>query len=328
MQWSERIGRRIKLRDLHILLAVVRSGSMSKAAKDLAVSHPVVVKVVADQERTLGVRLLDRDRHGVEPTIYGRALLEHAVAAFEELRQGVNAVEFLRDPGAGELRIGGPDPMISGLFPVIIARLTRGYPRLAIQVTIVSPGLLQFQQLRDREFEILIGRLPRSLPDDDLHVEVLFDEPLLVAAGAENPWLRRRRIELADLMDEPWVLPTPESVPGTLVAELFQSAGLKLPARAVICASLQMNDALLATGRYLAVYPASVLRLTAKLRAIRILPVRLPEQSRPVGIVTLKKRITSPSGRLFIDCARAVTKSLANTQASRRRGRIHLQSES
>jgi DNA-binding transcriptional LysR family regulator len=328
MQWSERIGRRIKLRDLHILLAVVRSGSMSKAAKDLAVSHPVVVKVVADLERTLGVRLLDRDRHGVEPTIYGRALLEHAVAAFEELRQGVNAVEFLRDPGAGELRIGGPDPMISGLFPVIIARLTRGYPRLAIQVTIVSPGLLQFQQLRDREFEILIGRLPRSLPDDDLHVEVLFDEPLLVAAGAENPWLRRRRIELADLMDEPWVLPTPESVPGTLVAELFQSAGLKLPARAVICASLQMNDALLATGRYLAVYPASVLRLTAKLRAIRILPVRLPEQSRPVGIVTLKKRITSPSGRLFIDCARAVTKSLANTQASRRRGRIHLQSES
>jgi DNA-binding transcriptional LysR family regulator len=307
MEWSSRIGRRIRLRDLHILLAVAQNGSMSKAARELAVSHPVIVKVVADLERTLGVRLLDRDRHGAEPTVYGRALLKHGLAAFEELRQGVKAIEFLSDPTAGELRLGGPDPMIAGLIPAVINRLSRQYPRLVFQVTMISPGLGQYRALREREIELFIGRAPPA--EDDLHIEVLFDEPPLVAAGKQNRWLRRRQIELSELIDEPWVLPTPDSLPGALVAELFQSAGLGLPARAVICGSLQMNDALLATGRYLAVYPGSVLRLGGVSRSVRVLPVKLPALSRPVGILTLKNRMISPTAQLFVDCAREITKS-------------------
>jgi hypothetical protein len=54
MEWSDRIGRRLKLRDLHILLAVVQYGSISKAADHLAISHPVVSKAIADLEQTLG----------------------------------------------------------------------------------------------------------------------------------------------------------------------------------------------------------------------------------------------------------------------------------
>src|SRR6476659_9424933 len=106
MEWSERIGRRIRLRDLHILLAVVQCKSMGKAAEHLAVSKPVVSKVIAALEKVLGVRLLERDRHGAEPTIYGAALLKRGVAAFDELREGVKDIELLADPAAGELRIG------------------------------------------------------------------------------------------------------------------------------------------------------------------------------------------------------------------------------
>jgi len=69
MEWTDRIGRRIKLRDLHILLAVAQSGSMARAAERLAISQPVVSKTIADLEHTLGVRLLDRDRRGAEPTV-------------------------------------------------------------------------------------------------------------------------------------------------------------------------------------------------------------------------------------------------------------------
>jgi DNA-binding transcriptional LysR family regulator len=79
MQWDDRIGRRLKLRDLHILLAVAQCGNMSKAARHLAVSNPVVTKAVADLERTLGVRLLDRTPHGTEITVYGRALLDRGL---------------------------------------------------------------------------------------------------------------------------------------------------------------------------------------------------------------------------------------------------------
>ena len=310
MQWPDRIGRRIKLRDIHILLAVAQSGSMSKAAKDLAVSHPVVVKVVADLERTLGVRLLDRDRRGAQPTAYGRALLQHGLAAFEELRQGVKAIETLADPAAGELRIGAPEPMVAGVIPAIINRLSRQYPRLVFQVTIVSPGLKQYRALRERECELLIGRVPRSFAEVDLGVQTLFDEPLVIAAGAQNRWLRHRHIDLSALIDEPWVLPMPDSFPGMLVGEVFRAAGLKLPTKVVICGSLQMSDALLASGQYLAVYPGSVLRLGNKRRAIKTLSVKLSSHSWPVGIVTLKNRTISPTAQRFIDCAYSIARSL------------------
>src|SRR6202043_327305 len=103
MQWHDRIGRRLKLRDLHILLAVVQRGSMAKAAAELAVSQPAVSKAIADMEHTLGLRLLDRSRNGIEPTAYGRALVKRGLTIFDELKQGVEELEFLADPSVGSL---------------------------------------------------------------------------------------------------------------------------------------------------------------------------------------------------------------------------------
>jgi DNA-binding transcriptional LysR family regulator len=101
MDWTERIGSRIKLRDLHILLAVAEWGSMAEAAKRLAISQPVVSKAIADLERSIGVRLFDRTARGVEPTVFGRALLNRGIAVFDELRQSVQDVRFLRDSTSG-----------------------------------------------------------------------------------------------------------------------------------------------------------------------------------------------------------------------------------
>src|SRR4051794_32056784 len=106
MQWSDRIGRRMKLHDLHVLMTVVQAGSMGKAAERLNTTQPNVSRSVAELELTLGVRLLDRSRQGVKPTEYGRALLDCGVAVFDELRQGVKNIEFISDPATGNVRIG------------------------------------------------------------------------------------------------------------------------------------------------------------------------------------------------------------------------------
>ena len=71
----------MKLRELRILLAVVKAGSMAKGATELAISQPNVSKAISDLEHALGVRLLDRSARGIEPTIYGDALLTRGVAA-------------------------------------------------------------------------------------------------------------------------------------------------------------------------------------------------------------------------------------------------------
>src|SRR5262245_12337993 len=130
MQWSDRIGRRVKLRDLHVLLAVAQSGSISRAAEDLAISHPVVSRAISDLEHTLGVRLFDRSRRGVEPTMYGRAFSDCGVAVFDDLRSGVQRIENLSDPASGEVRIGGSDVMMAGFIPVVIDELARKHRKM------------------------------------------------------------------------------------------------------------------------------------------------------------------------------------------------------
>ena len=106
MDWSDRIGRRIRLRDLHVVLAVAEAGSMAKASQKLAISHPVVSKTISDLEHTLGVKLFDRTSQGVEVTSYGAALLKCGVNVFDEMRQGLKQIEFLTDPTSGELAVG------------------------------------------------------------------------------------------------------------------------------------------------------------------------------------------------------------------------------
>src|SRR2546423_1276988 len=130
MQWTDRIGRRVKLRHIHVLLAVAQSGSMARAAERLAISQPVVSKTIADLEHALGVRLLDRTSHGVEPTAYGLSFIHCGTAVFDELRRGVQEIEFLADPTVGEVRIGGGAVFTDVLVPAAIARLAARYPRI------------------------------------------------------------------------------------------------------------------------------------------------------------------------------------------------------
>ena len=314
MPWTERTRRRLKLRDIDILIAVAANGSMSKAAQQLNMFQPAISKAIADLESALGVRLLDRNRQGVEPTPYGMALIKRGPAVFDELKQAVQEIDFLRDSTAGELRLGGQDPMVSGVIPAVIARLASRYPAVVFNVTIVQPGLELYRALRERAIELQIGRVYRPHLDSDLAVDYLFDEPLVIAAGTESRWARRRQIELTELIDEPWVLPQPDHQVGRLIAELFQSAGLHLPKNGVVCSSLQMNEALLATGRYLACYPGSFLKLNARRQSIKSLPVRLPMRSMPVGIVTLKNRTLSPIGRLFSEEAKRTTSGFGKAQ--------------
>src|SRR5688500_2632675 len=135
MQWIDRVGRRLKLRDLHILLAVVQCRSMAKAASELAISQPAVSKAIADMEYALGLRLLDRTREGIEPTMYGRALIRRGLAVFDELRQGVKELEFLSDPTAGGLGVGRQDRNHAGLLPATHGRLSRHCARSALPFT-------------------------------------------------------------------------------------------------------------------------------------------------------------------------------------------------
>ena len=311
MQLSDRIGRRMKLQDLHILMTVVQAGSMGKAAQLLNTTQPNVSRSIAELEHTFGVRLLDRHQQGIEPTQHGRALLDCGVAVFDDLRLGVQSMEFLSDPTAGEVRIGSNPLLAAHYVSAVISRLSRRHPRLAFHLTTGYTETLH-RDLSERKVDLLIARRFGPLADERLGYEFLFDDPLVVAASAQSPWARRRKIALADLVNEPWALPPPESMIGAVEMEAFRASGCDYPRMTVVTPSSEVRFSLVATGHFLTMFPASVLRFSTKRPDIKFLPVKMPIAHVPVGIVTLKNRTLSPVAQLFIQDAREVAKPLAN----------------
>src|SRR5262245_2385695 len=217
IDWESQIGRRLRLRDLHVFHAVVQQRSMAKAAVQLGVSQPAVSEVIADLEHALGVRLFDRSTQGVEPTMYGNALLKRSIAVFDELKQSVKDIEFLADPTTGEIKVACPLAIAFTIIPHVIERFREKYPRVVLhfdEVASVSAAR-NFPEVRDRKYDLVLARgSALQLADnrtDDLNIDVLFDDQMVIAAGAQSKWARRRKIDLAELVDEPWIMQAPHT---------------------------------------------------------------------------------------------------------------------
>ena len=309
-KWESRIGRRLKLRDLHILSVVVEWGSMARAATQLAMSQPAVSESIANLESTLGVRLLDRNTRGIEPTLYAHALLKRGDAVFDELMQGIRDIEFLSNPKVGEIRVASGDTGAAGLLAPVIDRLLRRYPGIVVRVVQASAEPMAYPELRERKVDVALARVSRSFSHSELDVEVLFDDPPRVVVGAASPWARRRKVSLADLVHETWTL-TSDQVIRDLIGEAFRSAGLDEPREAVSASSMLLRNRLLATGRFVTVLPDSVLRCNSRQWSLKALPIDLGVKTMAVTIITLKNRTLSPVVQPFIEQMRAVAKTMA-----------------
>jgi DNA-binding transcriptional LysR family regulator len=309
MKWMDRIGRRVKLRDLHIALAVAEAGSMTRAAEELAVSYPVVSKTISELERTLGVTLFDRSIKGVAPTHYGRALLKSGAAVFDEMRRGLQQIDFIKQPDAGDLRIGSSIVVDAGLLPAILERFSRDFPRAVLHVLHEDIATQQYDNLRNRNVELVLGRLPATMNEPDLIAEPLFDEPNVVVAGANNGWAKRRNLTLADLMGEPWVLAQPGSLARSLQDQAFRMNGLEPPPATALTVSLHLYMRLIETGRWLGLAPASVMRFGGRQMRIKALKVKLLSPPSPVGFIVVRNRTLTPLAERFIDYARKVANS-------------------
>jgi DNA-binding transcriptional LysR family regulator len=251
MRLSDRIGRRLKLQDLHVLMTVVEAGTMGKAAQHLNTTQPNISRAIAELEHAFGVRLLDRHRQGIAPTEYGRALLDCGTAVFDDLRQGVKKIELLADPGAGEVRIGSTYYTGETFVTAVIERLSRRYPRMTFHLVSADETDTLYRDLHERKVDFLIARQGGRLSAEKLGFEILYAPSSVVVAGSRSPWARRRRIAFAELVNEPWVLPSPEDIMGPMYLDIFSANGLDYPRVAVFASEPGARLNLVATGRFL-----------------------------------------------------------------------------
>jgi len=303
-----RVGRRLRFRDIEMFFAVVECRSMAKAAAQLGVTQPSVSETVASLESAFGVRLLDRSPQGVAPTIYGHALLKRGVAALDELKQGLRDISYLADPKVGEVRVGWPES-----FTEVLSGMVRAFclehPGIALRIDHLPAPTGELPELQARKLDIALAR---SLPERfaaDLNAEVLFDDPAVIAAGANSRWARRRRIELADLVDADWVATPRETLTTRLLEQAFRDKGLPAPKLRVTTFSVQLRARLLVEGEFLACMPRSLLQVKVDGVGLRTLPIKLAPHTFPVAIVTVKNRTLTPVVELFVERLRAFVKS-------------------
>lgn len=306
IDWEHQIGRRIRLRDLHIFLTVAQRGSMAQAAAELGVSQPAVSEVIADLEKTLGVPLFERSSRGVQPTMYARAMINRSVAAFDELKQGIRTLENLADPAAGELWIGCVESVAASTLPPILRRYMQDFPRVTVHIRRLTSPTPEFRNLFERNLDLVLARDVKkpSQDDDELNVEPVFDDHLIVAVGEQNPLARYRSVELMDLTSGAWVLTPPDCWTNTALMEAFRARGLDPPTVRLTTYSIALRMDLIATGPYITIFPGSMQTTCAKRSLIKILPIELPVRPRPLAIVTLQHRILNPVAERFIDYVR------------------------
>ena len=222
---------------------------------------------------------------------------------------GVKNIEFLADPTAGEVRIGCNPFLAPAFVSSVVDRVMRRFPRIVVHLVIPQAEIIH-QELSERRVDFLITRMWGPAVEYPFDFEFLFKDSFVIVAGAQNPWVRRRKIALAELMNEPWALPPQESGLGQLTMKAFRACGHDHPRTSVVSPTPEVRLSLLATGRFLSIFPTSSLRFPTRRPELKVLPVDLPMARVPNGIITLKGRALSPVSQLFIEHAREVAKML------------------
>jgi DNA-binding transcriptional LysR family regulator len=310
MKWDDRIGARLKLRDLHIFMTVVQQGGVGRAAKHLAVSQPVISKALSDLESVLRVRLLDRTPKGTEPTAYGRAVVRWGSIVFDDVRSGIKEIELLADPAGGEVRIASSETLNANFVPTVIGRLINKFPRLVYNVLQETEIAGLCSLLRERRVDLVVSLLPETFEYTGLDIDVLFSDRISVAAGPDSKWVRRRKIEPAELLDEPWLLPSEDTDVTSILARAFRKKGLSMPRRVIATNSIHLLQVMAMTGHVLCFTSTMRSKLSGFQSFLKPVPVDLDFSYSDVGIVTLKNRTMRPAAQLFIDCARDLAKSM------------------
>jgi DNA-binding transcriptional LysR family regulator len=319
MDTLELVLRRVTLRELRLLQAVARSGSILKAASEIGLTQPALSKSIRELEATFGVRLFDRNNRGVSVTPQGEILLRRATGVFEELRQAVDELQSLADAARGELRLGGTPAVCAGLLPHAIGAVRSNRPGFRFHVAELDSGKLA-SEVAGRSVDFGIGREHVEGSGGDLTFERLFDDHLFIVAGAQHPLASRRSVSLEETGLHPWVLP---SANGAVTAQLeaqFRLQGLSLPDSAVTTMSMLVRSELVATHSFLTVMYGSILRFGNFPASFRVLPIDLPSGI-PVGMFRVRGRTLAPSTEEFMQTLRDVIRPMQSLRAKHLRGK-------
>lgn len=299
----DRVATRLKLKQLRLLVAVGKHGNIQYAARELNVSQPSATKMIQDLELDFEVQLFERTNRGVVPTAYGEALIRHGKLIFAQISNAAQELDDLNEGSSGRVVIGTLLAASSHLLPRAIEQVLQDRPRLAIKVVEGTNEVLM-PELRSGEIDLVVGRLPTHRYRDELTQEKLFDERILVVAGADHPLASRTALEFGDLKQFGWILPPVETTLRRQLDQYFLRQGQYHPPFALESVSYLTNRSLLRSRDYIGLMPAHVAALDIDADLLVQLDLALPFGNGPVGVSYRRNGRMSPAGEAMLQSLR------------------------
>jgi DNA-binding transcriptional LysR family regulator len=301
---------RLSMRHLRIVLAIADHGSLVAAAKQLQMTQPAVSKALQETEALLGVEMFARTNRGVVPTAFGETLAAHGRLIFAQLDHANHVINDLRDGLGGRVVIGTLLAASADLLPKAIAKLRRERPKIAISVVVGTDDRL-LPDLRLGKLDLVVGRLDEHGSPDGLSQETLIMDAACVVVGSAHPLVGRANLGLADLLDENWILPGPETSLRGQIEAAFRVANVEPPANAVDSVSQLTNRHLVINEGYITVWPWLLAHDEVQAGNVAILPFDLDATTGPIGISTRAGEQLYPAVEM---CVQALREAAATIQ--------------
>ena len=293
-------------RQLMHLSIIADHGSFSRAAAAMNISQPALSNSIAQLERSVGARVLDRGRQGAKLTDVGSALVRHARALQLQLAHAAEEAHLRTLGGDGPLRIGVTPVTAANLVPQALGRLHRETPNISVSVL---EGLDEaMTALHDGEVEIVVGPIAVFPASRELIEEPLVSDPLGVVMRARNPLARRRSLSLRDLRAVSWALPSERSAFRRQLEALFVTAGVQWPTLCLTTNSMTALKAIVINSDAITIMPRRLVALEIRTRALASVPLRDCGRERTLGMTWMRRRSLSPIAERFVAVLRAVAR--------------------
>jgi DNA-binding transcriptional LysR family regulator len=299
------IRKRLRLRHLQLMMALSETESLRSAADELAMTQPAATKALKELEDTIGVSLFVRHARGMEPTIYGEAVMRYARVVFEDLDELRDELAAIEAGDIGKVRIGAVMAPAPDLLTKVIVGLKEAHPRLQIGVQIDTSDVL-VQALQQDQLDIVVGRIPYGYPALDLSFETLSEEALSIVARTDHPAFSAGagKPRLADLSRFAWIVQPHPSPMREVIDQTFRESRVAPPVSTVETSSILTTLSLLRDSDMLAVLPSSVAGYYSSLGMIAAFSTALRGRLAPYGLILRRNRRISPATQLVIDAIR------------------------
>jgi LysR family transcriptional regulator of gallate degradation len=295
-------------RQLMHLSIIAEHGSFSRAAAAVNMSQPALSSSIAQLERTIGARVLERGRQGAKLTEIGSVLVRHARALQSQLAHAAEEANLKKLGGDGPLKIGVTPVTAATLVPQALGRLHRENPNISVSIL---EGVLDeaMTALHEGEVEIVVGPIAVYPASRDLVEEPLVNDPLGIVMRARHPLARHRSLSLKSLREVSWALPSERSAFRRQLEALFVTAGVQWPTLCLTTNSMTALKAMVMNSDAITIMPRRLIPLETKTRRLTCVPLRDTGRERTLGMTWSRRRGLSPIAQRFVSLLREVAKS-------------------